>query len=324
MDQTARSFDEIVNEVLRASGSPGNVSTMRTTVRALVNEEYCSLVELVEDRRLIRRFTAAMTTDTATDSDTPRMLVDLPYDFGVPRWAEWRDASTTPDRHHRLECLDHEDFMKRTQGQARAYALGIPGLVAVRHVMGSRQDLMTASVAYEAVSSSASDTTQSITVRGFTTEARTAPAFLTIALNGTTAVALGSYWFIEQIGVSAATAGIITIRKDAGDVTVGQIMPWGRSCAYAALEFDKGLDRDLTLQMEHTIRAPLMSEAGDVPFYLPAAGHGLLGLGAMIRGGMYKKLAESQAALALYAANREKFLSTIRPGGYARTRIRLH
>ena len=316
MDQTARSFDEIVNEVLRASGSPANVSTFRTTVRALVNEEYCSLVELVEDRRLIRRFTAAMTTDTVTDSDTPRMLVDLPYDFGVPRWAEWRDASTTPDAHHRIQCLDHEEFLRRTQGHARAYTLGIPGLLAVRHILGSRQDLMTASVAYEAVSSSASDgSSVSITVRGFTDAARTAPAFLTIALNGTTAVALGSYYYIEQIGVSAALAGIVTVRKVTGAVTVGQIMPWGRSCAYAALEFDKGLDRDLTLQMEHTIRPPLMSEAGDVPFYLPAAGHGLLGLGAMIRGGMYKKLAESQAALALYAANREKFLSTIRPGG---------
>ena len=327
-DLTARSFEEGVAEVMRAAGSPGNTGTFRTTVRALYNEEYIDLCSLVDSQELKQDWSADMTADTVTDSDTPRILAATPVDLAEIRHAEWRDASTTPDQHHPLKIRTHEEFIRETQGQARAYTLGIPGLIAPRRLEGARRDLMTSALVYEAVSDSTADDTGgstpvSVTVRGFSDVTRRTPRVVTAALDGTTPVTLGTFYWIDMIGISAVSTGIITVRQDTGDVTVGQVMPGERSCKYTVFEFDKGLDRALTLQIQYQRRPPLMYEAGDVPFYLPEKGHGLLVLGTMVRGGLYKKASDLLAAEQIYRMRRAEFLSTVRARGYAPSRIRM-
>ncbi len=329
MASVARSFDEIVDEVLRSAGAPGNTTEFRTSVRATVNEEYVDLVRLVDAQQLMRHHTIDMTADTSADSDTPRLLSTLPVDLLEIRFAEWLDKAETPDRHYPLTIKPHQEFLQETQGHARAYDLGVPEMAGIHRLEGARQDLMTSSLAYEVVSDSTADDTGgatpvTLTAHGFADEGRRTPRRATAVLDGTTPVALGSFYWLDHVGISAGATGTITVRQDVGDVTVAQIMPWDRSCRYVVLEFSRALDRALTLQMEYKRMPPLMiGGAGDLPFYLPETGHGLLVLGAMVRGNFYKKLADWKGAQALYQVRRAEWLNTVRPKGFAQTKIRL-
>jgi hypothetical protein len=178
-----------------------------------------------------------------------------------------------------------------------------------------------ASTGVWAVSSSASDTTQTIQIAGI----RSAGALTgdqTVTLNGATRVALGGasaytdYVDVTAVSLSAAAVGTVTLYDAAAAGNAIAVIPIGATYPqYFVVQLYPIPDAAITYYVDGTLRMPELDDADDVPL-LPEEFHDLLVYGALML--EYEKNDDSRFALAerLYTKglSRLKYAVASQPG----------
>lgn len=319
-----RSFGEMVSEVLRAASATTSNTNFTISVKAYLNDEYQNLCRLVDVHALRARWSIALSAATQTDSDTPLLVAAAPQDIAELRFAELRDLAETPDVHHKLTILTHQEFRDKTQGLARAWTVSTPSIIAVRDEEGARQDLQGTSVAYEALSSNSGDTTQTLTAFGYDDAANRTPLKRTITLNGTTGVSLSNFINLLTVGKDADTTGSITVRKTATPTdVVAVIAPWERTASYKVLELHPANEDALTLTIEYKRRPPILSANSDVPFFLPPGASAVMVEGAKSRALAFREDVDWQSMEAKYRELRAEYLATVHGRSAERPRLRM-
>ncbi len=112
-------------------------------------------------------------------------------------------------------------------------------------------------------SSSASDTTQSILIRGISSGVET---YETVTLTGVTPVnTTNSYTRVKAISKSAATVGSVTITSNSAAVTLALIPKETLETRYKIIKFDKTPSAVVTIKIPYIIKPLPLSQDYDYP-----------------------------------------------------------
>lgn len=263
---------------LRYASSPAASITTRLT--AFVNEAHRELLSLPGMDRL-REDTLAVTAF----ADQART--------GLPPSVARIRAITDRTNNHRLDQVPLSDL--RSMDPAQAFTGGFPLRYAV--VGYQAVQILPAGKSLWAVSGSASDTTQTVSVEVITSGGVSVTASAT--LTGTTRVAVYSgadAVDVTKFYLSATGAGAVSLYDAATDGTVLAQIPIGQtSVRYLAVEWFPVQTADVTEQVDYTRTIVDLSDGTDEPL-LPPDFHYLVGLGARIK--EYELTDDSRAAAA--------------------------
>ncbi len=128
-------------------------------------------------------------------------------------------------------------------------------------------------------SSAVGDTTQSVIIEGISSAGY--PYRETVALNGTTAVQVGSaadWSWVSKFYLSAITAGNITLYEDSGTGTVLSVIPADKTAArYTLLRIYPTPSDALSLEIDCEVKVLDMADANDEPL-IPEEHHEILAL----------------------------------------------
>jgi hypothetical protein len=125
---------------------------------------------------------------------------------------------------------------------------------------------LTADDTIEVISSSASDTTQTVRIVG--TDSNGLPQTESLTLTGTTVVAGTITWNagdVLRISKSAATVGTITVRKATGDTTLVQLSPSELSARFKVISFYPIPSSAISLYIEYYTKIRNLEGDNDVP-----------------------------------------------------------
>jgi len=183
-------------------------SSFATIIGNKLNERYEDVIDRLVNSDLFEINRSVTATTTANVRTNP-----LPYDFGTIIECV-NESSNLP-----LDVITEQEYIQRYGKNFNT--TGTPFAI-VEQQEASVRIQPSGSVTLDCISSSASDTTQSVFVRGISGSAE---FYETVALSGTsTASTTNSYDYLLQVGKSATTTGKITIVYSDG-VNVADLSP---------------------------------------------------------------------------------------------------
>jgi len=196
-------------------------SSFATRIGVYVNNRMFDIVDRLRHHDLFEIYRSFTATTTAGIRD-----YSVPRDFDTPIYA-FDETNQT-----QLAVITEREWMDRFFDTY--FTTGSPTVIIMK-ADGNVRVQPTSSSTITAVSSSGSDTTQSIFVRGISGSAE---FYETKTLNGTSSVATNNaYDYILELGKSASTTGKITITYTTGGETAAIISSESTEARYQRIGF---------------------------------------------------------------------------------------
>lgn len=184
-------------------------SAFGTRLKVYINNRYQDVLGRLTNANLFEANRTYTITTTANTAEYP-----MPFDFGMPIYA--RDTTNLQD----LDIIYEQELIQRygtvltTTGNPQSLAIINQSTVRVQP---------TSATTIKVVSTSASDTSQSVFLRGISGSAE---FYETVGLSGTSSgVSTNAYDVLLQVSKSASTAGPITISYVTGGGVAAVITP---------------------------------------------------------------------------------------------------
>jgi len=198
----------------------------------------------------------------------------LPDDFGKPLVV--RDATNNKE----IKEIDYQALISKNISNFSSS--GTPEQYSI--LEDKIQNQPTSSSILTIVSSSASDTTQSIFVRGISSGSET---YETVALNGTSSASTtNSYTRIISISKDTVSSGIVTATSNSGAVTIVSISPVITTPFFKKIAFHYVPASVITISIPYYVKPSPMIDDNDYPIIDIADG---IEIGAMADALRYKR-----------------------------------
>lgn len=260
-----RLFVNIVSNV--GNNIQDTSSAMQTIIKNYVNDIYFDLLKQVDWQSIDDDYSF---NTTAGQSDYV-----LPYNFGKEIYVY--------DSTNKIEIAPID-----MQQLVRDYSSGINDTGAVqRYLIINKQvrNQPSSSSTLSLVSSSASDSTQTVRIKGI--DSNGVELDESVTLNGTSAqVTSNSYTDIVSISKSATTVGRVTITSNSGAVTVAIMSPADLAYRVTAIRLHYTPDSSYTIKVPYIINPMPLSSDYDQPIIDCAD---VLELGATMKAWRYKR-----------------------------------
>lgn len=242
-------------------------TNMQTIIKTYCNDIYFDILRRTNWEQVNDNFTI---NTVAGQSDYP-----LPADFGKEIYVyNATQLKQLPPIDMQELVRDYADGIN-SQGEVQRY------LIVEKPVRNQPSSASTLSL----VSSSASDSTQSVRIKGI--DSNSIEIEETVTLTGTTPVATtNSYSGIKAIGKSATTTGTITITSNSGAVTVAMLAPADIAYKVRCLRAHYTPTGVITLSVPYVINPYPLSSDYDQPVFDCAD---VIELGATMKAWRYKR-----------------------------------
>jgi hypothetical protein len=220
-------------------------SAMATIIGRYVNKRYFQILRAINWNNINHDY-------TFTTSDGTQNYV-LPDDFG--KEISVRDTTNGLE----LSAYDYQSLVTDYPD-----SVSDEGSVA-RYIVyeDTVQAQPTAASTLSIVSSSASDTTQTILIRGISSGVETTES---VTVTGATpAVSTNSYTRVKGISKSAVTVGKVTVTSNSGAVTICVLAPKVTESRYKLVKLHYVPSTAIVIAMPYIIKPLPMTEANDYP-----------------------------------------------------------
>lgn len=229
----------VQNEVLDTSTS------IQTVIKNYINRRYFQILRAINWENINPSYT--FNTVVGTQSYV------LPDDFGKPFIV--RDATNKNE----LAELDYQVLI--SNNISTISSSGIPTQYSI--IEDRIQDQPTSASILTLVSTSASDTIQSVLIRGISSSVE---VYESVSINGTSSVTTtNSYTRIISISKSAVSVGKITATSNAGAVTVVAIPPVVTTPFFKKITFNYIPSSVITIALPYYIRPSVLVDDNDYP-----------------------------------------------------------
>lgn len=242
-------------------------SAMQTILKRLCNDAYFEILRRVNWDGINPSF--QITTTAGTQDEI------LPSDFGKEMYVHDATNLRTIDFISLSELIEKFPDTPTTQGTVDRYTV-FDDVVRKQPTSASTLSI---------TSSSASDTTQTVRIKG--TDSNNVELDESVTVTGTSAaVSTNTYKTVRSITKSAATVGRITITSNAAAVTVAVMAPADLDYKVKKMRFHLVPNTALTLNVPYHIKPYPLSNDNDVPVFDCSDG---IELGARYRAWQYKR-----------------------------------
>lgn len=232
-------LSNVQNEVLDTSTS------IQSGIKNYINKRYFQILRAINWENINPSYT--FNTIAGTQSYV------LPDDFGKPFIV--RDANNQNE----LAELDYQSLISNNISVISSS--GIPTQYSI--IEDRIQNQPTASSILTLVSTSTSDTTQSILIRGISSSVE---VYESVSINGTSSVTTtNSYTRLISISKSAVSVGNITATANAGAVTVVAIPPVVTTPFFKKITFNYIPSDSITIALPYYIKPSVLVDDNDYP-----------------------------------------------------------
>ena len=285
-----------------------NDPTLREWTKFWLNEEFMDFVAHNDLPAFNHRF--SVTVDTTVQSDlTTFQEVPAPCDIIKLYSAKIYDAVVSPPAHTPMKIIPLMEFERKFTGENPADGEpDTPLYIALRRLEGIRS--ATLGVAAFTVESSSTEDTGEVTFVGYADSLFQTQTKVVATLNGTSTVALGSFYEPISLSKEGATVGNIILKR--ATVSVVEILPWEVSAYHAVYQIYPYADQTYTLTGLYKRRPPLMSSNSDIPFGVPDNALEILIQGTVMKGLQVIEDGDWQVAKKLQDEEKINFLRSLR------------
>jgi hypothetical protein len=261
-------------------------SAFATIIKAFVNQRYFKVLRAINWQNI----NYAYTFDTVASTQD----YVLPDDFSKEVSA--RDTTNGTE----LSPVDFEELV-RYYPDAVADAGTVERYVILEDTVKAQP---TSASTISVVSSSASDTTQTILIRGISSGVETSES---VTLTGTTpAVSTNSYTRVKAISKSAVTVGKITLTSNSSAVSIAVMAPKVKESRYKLIKLHYVPSSVITVSLPYITKPLPLTEDNDYPVLDIAD---LIEIGAEADAWRYKRQnAKAQAMEVLFATELQNYI----------------